>query len=151
MNKLPDGPRLLPYLVVKNAPAAIAFYTRAFGATEVLRLTEPSGRIGHAELSLHGSRLFLADEYPEYGVVGPQSRGGATSSLNLYVEDVDTAARRALEAGAELERPIKDEFYGDRVAHLRDPFGHRWALSTRVEDVSAEEMQRRFAKLVCGG
>jgi PhnB protein len=150
VKKIPEGPRLIPHLVMKNASAAVVFYTRAFGATEVSRLTEPSGRVGYVELSLHGASLMLADEYPEYGILGPQSRGGATSSLNLYVEDVDAVARRALDAGAELERPIKDEFYGDRVAHVRDPFGHRWALSTRIEDVSPEEMQRRFTKLVGG-
>ena len=93
---------------------------------------------------------MLADEYPELGILGPQSRGGATSALSLYVEDVDAVAQRALEAGAELERPIQDEFYGDRVAHLRDPFGHRWSICTRIEDVSAEEMQRRMAKLLAG-
>ncbi|MFP2908880.1 VOC family protein [Pyxidicoccus sp. 3LFB2] len=150
MTKLPAGRRLIPYLVTKNAPAAIAFYTRVFGATETVRLAEPSGRVGHAELALDGTPLMLADEHPELGILGPQSRGGATSSLSLYVEDVDAVARRALEAGAELERPIQDEFYGDRVAHVRDPFGHRWAIATRLEDISDEEMQRRFAKLVGG-
>ncbi len=150
VKKVPEGSPLTIYLVMKNASAAIAFYSRAFGAMETLRLAEPSGRIGHAELSLHGATLKLADEHPEYGILGPQSRGGATSSLMLYVEDVDAVARRALEAGAELERPITDEFYGDRVAHLRDPFGHRWAIATRIEDLSPEELQRRFAKLVGG-
>ncbi|WP_426754016.1 VOC family protein [Myxococcus sp. Y35] len=148
--KLPDGPRLSLALVMKDAPAALAFYTRAFGAKELYRLTEPSGRVGHAELSLGGVTLMLADEYPEYDIVGPQSRGGTTCSLNLLVEDVDAAAQRAIDAGATLERPIQDAFHGHRVAHLRDPFGHRWTLATPKEDVSPEEMQRRFTKMLQG-
>ncbi|AEI68908.1 VOC family protein [Corallococcus macrosporus] len=148
--KLADGPRLSLALVLKDAPAALDFYARAFGATEKYRLVEPSGRVGHAEMDLGGVTLMLADEYPEYGIVGPQSRGGTTCSLNLRVEDVDAAAQRAIDAGATLERPIQNEFYGERAAHLRDPFGHRWALNARVEDVSPEEMQRRFTELLKG-
>lgn len=145
-----EGPRLSLALVLKDAPAALDFYARAFGAKEKYRLTEPSGRVGHAEMDLGGVTLMLSDEYPDYGIVGPQSRGGTTCSLNLRVEDVDAAAQRAIDAGATLERPIKDEFYGDRAAHLRDPFGHRWALNARIEEVSPEEMQRRFTEMFKG-
>ncbi|NOK02865.1 MULTISPECIES: VOC family protein [Myxococcus] len=147
---LPEGPRLSLALVTKDAPAALDFYTRAFGAQEKYRLTEPSGRVGHAEMDLGGVTLMLADEYPEYDILSPQSRGGTTCSLNLRVDDVDAAAQRAIDAGATLERPIQDEFYGDRSAHLRDPFGHRWALNARIENVSPEEMQRRFTQMFQG-
>ncbi|NVJ06527.1 VOC family protein [Myxococcus sp. AM001] len=147
---LPEGPRLSLALVLKDASAALDFYTRAFGAKEKYRLTEPSGRVGHAEMDLGGVTLMVADEYPEYGIVGPQSRGGTTCSLNLRVEDVDAAAQRAIDAGATLERPIQNEFYGERAAHLRDPFGHRWALNARIEEVSPEEMQRRFTRMCQG-
>ncbi|WP_254628015.1 VOC family protein [Myxococcus sp. CA040A] len=143
-------PRLGIQLVMKNATAALTFYSQVFGAEERMRLVEPSGRLGHAEMLLGGVVLSIADEYPEYGIVGPQSRGGATSLLNLSVDDVDAMAQRAIAAGAVLERPIKDEFYGDRVAHIQDPFGHRWSLSMRIEEMSPEEMQRRFLKMVGG-
>ncbi|AGC45885.1 glyoxalase [Myxococcus stipitatus DSM 14675] len=145
-----QGPRLGIQLVMKNAMAALKFYTEVLGAQELFRLVEPSGRLGHAELSLGGVTLAIADEYPELDILGPQSRGGATSLLNLSVDDVDGLAQRAIAAGAILERPITDEFYGDRVAHLRDPFGHRWALSKRLEHLSPEELQRRFQQLVGG-
>jgi len=148
--KSPDAPRLSLSLVMRNATAAIDFYARVFGAQEKFRLTEPGGRLGHAEMTLGGVSLMLADEHPEYGIVGPESRGGTTCSLHLVVDDVDAAAQRALDAGATLERPITNEFYGDRVAHLRDPFGHRWALTTRIEEVSPEELQRRFQELLKG-
>lgn len=145
---IPEGQTAaVPYLVVHDGAAAITFYVRAFGAVETLRLAEPGGRIGHAELTIGQARFYLADEYPEMGIVGPKTLGGTTSSVQLYVEDVDELAARAIEAGATLERPIKDEFFGDRVASIRDPFGHRWGFSTRIEDVSPEEMQRRMAAL----
>lgn len=137
-------------LVMKNGTAALTFYAQVFGAKELFRLVEPSGRLGHAELLLGGVRLAVADEYPELDILGPQSRGGATSRLTLPVDDVDAVAQRAIAAGAVLERPITNEFFGERVAHLRDPFGHRWMLSTRIEEVSPEELQRRFQQLVGG-
>lgn len=146
----PEPTRLGIQLVMKNATQALAFYSQVFGAKEVMRLVEPSGRLGHAELSLGGVTLAIADEYPEFGILGPESRGGATSLLNLSVDDVDAMAERAIAAGAVLERPITNEFYGDRVAHVRDPYGHRWSLSKRIEDVSFEEMKQRFARMVGG-
>lgn len=133
-----------PYLSVRNAASAIEFYKRAFGATETTRLTEPGGRIGHAEILIGDGPVYLADEYPEYGIVGPQSLGGSGVTMHLYVDNVDEFVRRAVEAGATLQRPVSDEFYGDRSGKLVDPFGHSWMISTRKEDLSAEEMQKRF-------
>jgi uncharacterized glyoxalase superfamily protein PhnB len=151
VQRVPDGPRIIPYLIVRDAAKALAFYVRAFGAVETVRLTEPGGRVGHAEITLAGGRIMIADEYPEMGFLSPEARGGCTSSLTICVEDVDAAADRAVSAGATLERPITDEFYGDRVARLKDPFGHQWAFETHIEDVPPDELQRRFAKLVAGG
>jgi PhnB protein len=135
---------LTPYLIVRGAAPALDFYARAFGAEEVMRLAEPSGRIGHAELNIAGWRLMLADEYPEHGILGPQSLGGASGSLHLQVADVDAVVARAVAAGAELVRPVNDEFYGERIGKLRDPFGHLWHVGTQIEAVSPDEMQRRF-------
>lgn len=133
------------YLVVKGAAAAIAFYTKAFGATELYRLVDPSdGRIGHAELSVEGAIFMVSDEYPDFGALGPISLGGSPVKLHIYVADVDARVATAVAAGATLLRPVKDEFFGDRVGQLADPFGHIWILSTHKEDVSPEEMQRRF-------
>jgi PhnB protein len=138
-------PALAPHVVVKGAASAIEFYRTAFGATEVFRLSDPaSDRIGHAELDLLGSRLMLADEYPDFGALSPVSIGGSPVTLHLYVEDVDTVVARAVDAGATVLRPLKDEFYGDRTAMLVDPFGHRWQVATRREAVAPGEMQRRW-------
>jgi PhnB protein len=147
---IPDGPRLIPYLSVKEAARAIEFYGRAFGAVEVLRLVDPGGRVSHAELAIGEARLMLADEHPEIDSVGPQTLGGTSVSLTVYVEDVDALVERAITAGAKLLRPVTDEFYGDRVALLRDPFGHKWGFQSRIEHVSPEEMQRRFTALMQG-
>lgn len=147
----PSGPaRLIPYLVVRDASRAIDFYTRIWGAIETIRLDLPGGNIAHAELDIAGARVAIADEYPELDVLGPATRGGTTVSLILYVDDVDSAVERALAAGATLERPISNEFHGDRMAWVRDPFGHRWALATRIEEVSVDEMKRRFAAMMAG-
>src|SRR5262249_16349219 len=131
----------------KDAARAIEFYERAFGATELFRLAEPSGRIGHAELKIGEARIMLSDEYAEMGVRSPQSLGGTPVRIHLYVEDVDALAARAVAAGAALQRPVTDQFYGDRSGWLVDPFGHQWNISTHKEDVSAEEMQRRYEKM----
>ena len=139
-----------PYLTVRNAAAALDFYARAFDATEHLRLTEPSGRIGHAEIRIGDALIMLADEYPEYGVVGPESRGGTTVSISLLVDDVDGFVKRAVDAGARVLRDVKDEFYGERTGRIEDPFGHAWQVATRIEDVSPEEMQRRYDALMAG-
>lgn len=147
---IPDGQRTFSYLSVRDAAQAIDFYKRAFGATEVMRLQEPGGKIGHAEISIDGVVVMLSDEYPDYDAVGPQTVGHTTVSILIYVEDVDAIAERAVKAGATLLRPIKTEFYGERVATLKDPFGHKWSFQTRVEDLTPEEMQRRYVELVKG-
>jgi len=139
-----------PYLCVKGAAGAIEFYEKAFGAQEVLRLAEPGGRIGHAEIRIGEARIMLADEYPELGFLSPPSIGGSAVSIALQVEDVDAVAARAVAAGAKLTRPVRDEFYGERSGKLEDPFGHVWQVSTPIEEVSAEEMQRRYDALMVG-
>ena len=143
--------QIIPYLHVKGAARAIEFYQQAFGATEVLRLSEPDGRIGHAEILIGGARIMLADEYPECGILGPQSLGGTSVGLHLTVPDVDAFARQAVVAGAKLAKPIKDEFYGERGGKLEDPFGHVWQVMTPKEEVSPEEMQRRYDAILAGG
>jgi len=140
--------KLFAYLHVGGAAAAIDFYTRAFGVRETLRLTEPGGRIGHAELNFGGATLMLADEYPELGIRGPGSFGGTTVTIHLHVDDADEAIRRAVEAGAILEREPQDQFYGERSGCVRDPFGHRWNIGHEIEQVAPDEMQRRYDALL---
>jgi PhnB protein len=139
---------LFPYLHVRGAAEAIAFYTSAFGAIEKFRLTEPSGRIGHAELDFGGTTLMLADEFPECGIRGPQAIGGTSVTLHLHVDDADETIARARAAGAVVEREPKDEFYGERSGAVRDPFGHRWTIGHRIEEVTPQEMQRRYDELL---
>jgi PhnB protein len=142
---IPDARQpLAPYLIVKDTAAAIAFYVRAFEAREKFRLSEPSGKIGHAELDVGGALIMLADEYPDFGALSPPTVGGTPVSLHLYVEDVDAVVARAEAAGATVLRPLTNEFFGDRVAMLLDPFGHKWHVATHLEDVSPAEMQRRM-------
>ena len=142
---VPDGYHTVtPYLIVKDAAAAIEFYKRAFGATELFRLADPSGKVGHAEIKVGDSIIMLADEFPEMGIVGPQSPRSTGVSILLYVEDVDARFRQAIAAGATELRPVKDQFYGDRTGTLADPFGHVWSIMTHKEDVSPEEVKRRF-------
>ncbi|HLY54228.1 MAG TPA: VOC family protein [Stellaceae bacterium] len=136
-----------PYLRVHDSAAAIEFYRRAFGAEELFRLCEPSGRIGHAEVRIGPATVMLSDEYPERGISGPRSLGGTTFSLHLHVEDVDAAFDRAVGAGATVVRPLQDQFYGERSGTVRDPFGHEWLLGGHIEDVTTEEMQRRYTAL----
>lgn len=135
---------VFPYLCVRDANAAIDFYKKAFGAEEVFRLTEPSGRIGHAELKLGPATLMVADEYPEYGFQSPLSYGGTALTIHLHVDNADELAKQAVKAGATMVRELKDEFYGERSCRLQDPFGHQWTLGHSIEAVSPEEMQRRF-------
>jgi PhnB protein len=137
---------LTPYLIVADAAKAIDFYQRVFAASELFRLNEPSGKIGHAELRIGDAKLMLADEYPDFGALGPARIGGSPVTLHLYVADVDATIALAQAAGATLLRPAKDEFFGDRCATLVDPFGHRWTLATRIEEVAPEEMQRRWSQ-----
>jgi PhnB protein len=139
-----------PYLVLKNAANAIEFYKKAFGARETLRLAEPGGRIGHAEIVVGNSTIMLSDEYPDHGAVSAETLGGSPVKIHLYVEDVDVLAERALAAGARTVRPVKDEFYG-RTGQFSDPFGYTWIISTRKEEVSAEEIQKRFDALLKTG
>lgn len=138
------------YLRVKGAAKAIEFYQRAFGAVERFRLTEPAGRIGHAELLLGDTVVMLSDEYPECGMLGPQSIGGNGSLIHLHVVNADAMAARAVSAGATMMREPMDQFYGERSCTLRDPFGHEWMLCHEIEKVSPDEMQRRF-NAMCGG
>ena len=149
VSAIPEGYHsVTPYLTIDGAADAIRFYEQAFGATEVLRMPMPDGtRLAHAEIRIGDSHVMLSDEWPEMGMLGPKSRGGATSSLMIYTEDVDAAFARALAAGATAEREPADQFWGDRMGTLVDPFGHRWTLSTHIEDVSEDEMQRRMAQM----
>lgn len=142
---IPEGYHsVTPYLAVRNATAALEFYQKAFGATELMRMADDRGKIGHAEIRIGDSPIMLADEHPDIDFLGPESRGGSTVSIMVYTEDVDALFRRALEAGATEVRPLKDEFYGDRVGSVRDPFGHIWHLATHKEDVPPEEIEARM-------
>jgi PhnB protein len=132
-----------PYLIVKGAGRAIEFYKQAFGASEVMRMDGPNGRVGHAEIRIGDSPIMLADEYPEMGIRSPQSLGGSGMSLLLYVEDVDARFKKAIATGAKELKPIQDQFYGDRSGTLEDPFGHVWTIATHKEDVSPDEMKKR--------
>jgi PhnB protein len=146
---IPDGYHTVtPYLIVKDAARAIEFYKQAFGASERMRLTDPGGRVGHAEITIGDSAIMLADEFPEMGVRSPQALGGSPVSLALYVEDVDATADRAIAAGATVVRPVKDQFYGDRSGTFADPFGHVWTIATHKEDVSPDEMGKRFEAIM---
>jgi PhnB protein len=133
---------ITPSIVVDDATRALEFYREAFGATETYRL--PMGdKIGHAEIQIGDSRLMLSDEYPDWDALGPRSRGGSTGSYLIYVPDADAAVERAVKAGAKVLQPVENQFWGDRMGTVADPFGHKWMLGTHVEDVSPEEMQRR--------
>ena len=143
---IPEGVAVVtPYLCVANAAKALEFYQHVFSAKEAMRFAEPeSGRIGHAELKLGNGTIMLSDEYPEMGYFGPRGTERPPISIHLYVEDVDAVYQRALAAGSTSQREPADQFYEDRNAQIRDPFGHSWFISTRIEEVSADEMQRRF-------
>jgi PhnB protein len=141
---IPEGySTLTPYLVVKGAARALEFYAKALGATELFRMADPSGTVGHAEMKVGDSRFMLADEHPEMGAVGPQAHQGRSVTFLVYVRDVDAAFARAVAAGGKPVRPVQDQFYGDRAGTLEDPFGHQWTLATHVEDVPPEELERR--------
>ena len=139
---------VFPYLRVKRAAEAIEYYKKAFGASELFRLTEPSGRIGHAELKIGNTTLMLSDEYPEYDIAGPETLGGTTFSIHLHVDNADEWIARAVEAGGTVVRPAADAFYGERSGAVRDPFGHEWLLGHQIEEVTPEEMQRRYTELM---
>jgi PhnB protein len=143
---VPEGYHTVtPYLIVQDAARAIDFYKKAFGAIELMRMPDPGGKkIGHAEIRIGDSPIMLADEFPEMNARSPQTLGGSAVSILLYLEDVDKRFNQALAAGAEPIRPVKDQFYGDRAGTLRDPFGHVWTIATHKEDLSPEEIQKRF-------
>jgi PhnB protein len=133
-----------PYLCARDAAAAIRYYREVFGAREVGDIfVGPDGRVGHAELQVGASTFMIADEYPEEGVLSPATLGGTCVQIRLQVDDVDTVFDRAVAAGAEVLRPVSQQFYGERAGKVRDPFGHNWFITTPVEDVSPEEMQER--------
>ena len=136
-----------PYLRVRNADKAIEFYKQAFGAVEEFRLTEPSGRVGHAELRFGPHLVMLSDEYPEYGILGPESGRPTGASIHLHVDDVDAMTRQAVAAGAKLTMEPADQFHGERSSKVMDPCGHEWYLGSTIEIVSREEMQRRFTAM----
>ncbi|MGY9056898.1 MAG: VOC family protein [Alphaproteobacteria bacterium] len=140
---------ITPYICVSNAAEAIAFYQKAFGATEDFRI-DAGGMIGHAELTIYGAKLMMSDPFAEMGVQDPKQLGGSPVMLHIYVEDVDAALMKAANAGATLERPAQDQFYGDRSGMVICPYGHRWSFATHKEDLSPEELQRR-AKEMFGG
>ena len=138
------------YLTVRDAARAITFYERAFGARELFRLTEPSGRVGHAQLDFGGTTVMLADEFPEYGLKGPESLGGSTVTIHLHVDDADAVIASAVAAGATLDMAPADQFYGERSGVVRDPFGHRWNIGHHLEEVAPDEMQRRYTTMMRG-
>jgi PhnB protein len=146
-----DYPRVSPYLCVDGADAAIAFYATVFGAVERLRLDGPDGRVGHAELTIGDSLIMLSDEYLEMGAKAPGTVGGTPVTLHVYVEDADATFEEAIRGGATSLRPVEDQFYGDRSGQFVDPFGHRWNVSTHVEDVAPDEIAIRSARMLESG
>ncbi|HUZ67747.1 MAG TPA: VOC family protein [Beijerinckiaceae bacterium] len=133
----------VPYLCVRGGAAAIEFYERAFGASSLVNVVMPDGRIGHAEFMIGAARVMLSDEFPDYDTLSPLTIGGTPVTVHIYVPDVDAFVHKAAHAGARILRPAEDHFYGDRAAKLEDPYGHRWYIATRKEDVTPQEMQRR--------
>lgn len=152
---IPEGMHsLTPYLIIKDAPAAIAFYQEAFGAQELTRLQWPDGRMMHASIKIGDSVLMMSEEMPEFGGVGPKGLGGSPVTIHLYVEDVDAAWKKAIDAGCTATMPQDDTFWGDRFGGMTDPFGHNWSLAQHVRDVSPEEMMKAASDMdmstMCG-
>jgi PhnB protein len=144
VHHIPAGYEVVtPYLSVRGAAQAIDFYKRAFAAAEVMRMPGPGGKLGHAEIAIGGQRIMLSDEYPEMQFLGPETRGGTTVHMHVYVKNVDDTVARAVEAGAKLLREIKDQFYGDRSGSVQDPFGHIWHFATHKVDLSKAELRKR--------
>jgi PhnB protein len=138
---------VIPYLCIQDAGRAIDFYKKAFGAVETMaRITDSTGRVGHAEIRIGDSAIYMADEHPELGFVSPKTLGGSHMQFFVTVPDVDTMVGQAIAAGGTLTRPVADRFYGHRNGEVTDPFGYRWTLSTPIEEVSDDELQRRAAE-----
>jgi uncharacterized glyoxalase superfamily protein PhnB len=152
VQKIPDGLHTVtPHLVVKGASDAIAFYTRAFGATELSRMPAPDGKLMHASIRIGDSVVFLVDEFPEYGSCGPIASGGRPPvSIHLYVDDADALYARAVQAGATATMPVADMFWGDRYGQLTDPFGHVWSIATHTRDLTPEQMHAEMKKMMPG-
>lgn len=149
---IPDGYHsITPHLIMRNANKAIEFYIKALGAKEIMRFAQPDGKIAHAEIEIGDSKIMLADEHLECGAQSPEHYGGTPVSLHLYVKDVDQVVQQAVTAGAKLERKPENMFYGDRIASILDPFGHRWSISTHIKDVTIEEMQQHMKSSVQKG
>jgi PhnB protein len=147
VKKIPEGHnRVSPYLIVDGAGRALEFYKHVFGATEIFRHKAPDGKIGHAEVRIGDTIIMLADEFPDHDAHAPRKYGGSPVSLHVYCEDVDAVAEKAIAAGAKMKRPVADQFYGDRLGTFEDPFGHGWHISTHIEDVSPDELDRRAKK-----
>jgi PhnB protein len=145
----PDGYHsITPYLVTHDGAAAIEFYKKAFGATELMRLPGPGGKLMHAEIKIGDSPIMLADEFPEMGIRSAKSFGGSPVSIMIYTEDVDSMFAQAIAAGGIEKKPLADQFYGDRSGTIEDPFGHSWTIASHTEDVSPEEINRRFQEMV---
>jgi len=140
---IPDGYHTLtPFLTVRDALRAIEFYKQAFGAQERGVMKGPDGKVMHAELKIGDSIIMLSDEFPEFGALSPLSTGGAGMGLHIYLDGVDAAFGRAVEAGAQVEMPVTDQFWGDRYGKLKDPFGHRWSIATHTRELSMDEMKQ---------
>ena len=149
---IPEGMHsLTPHLICANASEAIAFYKKAFGATELFRMASPDGKIGHAQIKIGDSVVMLTDEAPQRNALGPKSLKGTPVSLYLYVENADKSFEQAVAAGATAVMPLADMFWGDRWGLVEDPFGHQWHIAAHTRDVSAEEMQRAMKEMNCPG
>ena len=144
----PDFHSITPYLIVKDGAAAIEFYQRAFGATEMMRMMMPDGKLGYGEIKIGDSLVLLSDEYPEMGALSPTTLGGTAVRVHLYVPNVDTLCQQAISQGAKIIRELQDQFFGDRSGALEDPFGHIWSIATRKENLTREEMLNRFANMM---
>jgi PhnB protein len=148
---IPDGYHTAtPYLIITNAAQAIEFYKEAFGATELMRLAAPDGKLMHAEIRIGDSPIMLCDECPDWNALSPQTIGGTAVSIMLYVDDVDSVVNRAVATGATVLMPVEDQFWGDRMGTLVDPYGHKWSIATHAEDVSPEEIDKRAKALFSG-
>jgi PhnB protein len=146
---IPEGYHsITPYLIVKGAAEAIEFYMKAFNATEIMRLPGPGGKVMHAEMQIGNSRVMMADECPEMQALAPESPGKSGVGICLYVENVDEIVAQTIDAGATVQRPLQDQFYGDRSATLQDPFGHVWTVATHIEDVTEDEINRRMEEMM---